>query len=216
MIKIYGVPLSPFVRKALLTLEYKGVEYQNESVFPGSEDPTFRRISPLGKIPVLEHDGFTIPDTSVICRYIDRVFPDKPIFPSDAKEEARALWLEEFADSKLIDACAGLFQQRFLFPRMFGRPTDEKVVSDILENKLPPLLDYLETVVPATGLLLPHGVSIADIAVVTCFIQARYGDYEPDAGRYPKIARYLQAAYDTEVVRNRMALEAESLKQMQR
>jgi glutathione S-transferase len=72
MIKIYGVPLSPFVRKALLALEYKGLDYENEPTFPGDESPAFRAISPLGKIPVLEHDGFTVPDTSVICRYLDR------------------------------------------------------------------------------------------------------------------------------------------------
>ena len=60
MIKIYGVPLSPFVRKALLALEYCELEYENEPTFPGDQSPEFRAISPLGKIPVLDHDGFTI------------------------------------------------------------------------------------------------------------------------------------------------------------
>ena len=46
-------------------------------------------------------------------------------------------WLEEFADSKLIDACAGLFRERFLNPRMFGTPTDEANVKDILDNQMP-------------------------------------------------------------------------------
>ena len=64
MIKIHGHPLSPFVRKALLVLEFKGVDYELNVVMPGAPDPTFRAISPLGKIPVLEHDGFTVPDTT--------------------------------------------------------------------------------------------------------------------------------------------------------
>ncbi len=78
MIKIYGVPLSPFVRKAIWALEYKGLEFDNEPTLPGDTSPAFRAISPLGKIPVLAHDDFTVPDTSVICRYIDRISPEPP------------------------------------------------------------------------------------------------------------------------------------------
>ncbi len=214
MITVHGVPLSPFVRKVLLALEYKGIDYENIPVFPGSDDPGFRAISPLGKVPVVEFDDFSIPDTSVICRYLDRVFPDKPIYPADAKAEAQATWLEEFADSKLIEACAGLFQQRFLFPKMFGQDTDEAVVADILENKMPPLLDYLETQVPESGALLEHGVSIADFAVVTCFMQADYGDFAPDAARYPKLSAYLERVNSSDVVKNRRAKEQEAVAAM--
>ena len=214
MIKLHGVQLSPFVRKALLALEYKGISYEGVSVFPGADDPAFRAISPLGKVPVLEHDGFTIPDTSVICRYLDRVFPENPLYPDDPKLEAQACWLEEFADSKLIEACAGLFQQRFLFPRMFDRPTDEAVVTEILENKLPPLLVYLESQVPETGPLVGDAVSIADLAVLTCFLQARYGDFEVDADAYPKLAAYLERALGNEVVQARMQSENEAVAAM--
>jgi len=214
MIKVHGVALSPFVRKVMLTLEYKGVDYENEPVFPGSSDADFRAISPLGKIPVLEHDDFTVPDSSAICRYLDRIFPDPRIYPDDPKKEATALWIEEFADSKLIEACAGLFQQRFLFPKMMGQETDEAVVADILDNKLPPLLDYLESIVPESGLLLRSDVSIADIAVATCFLQARYGDFEPNAEKYPKLCRYLNDILNTNVVKARMQKEAEAAAQM--
>lgn len=214
MLKVYGVQLSPFVRKLLLTLEYKGLEYENVATFPGSEEPEFRAISPLGKIPVLDHDGLTISDTSVICRYVDRVFADKSIYPDDPVEEAKALWLEEFGDSKLIEATSGLFQQRFLYPKMFGQETDESVVTDILENKLPPLLDYLESVVPEAGYLVGDSVTIADFSIGTCFLQGRYGEYEVDAGQYPKLAAYLARVLSADLVQNRMAKEAEVVAQL--
>ncbi len=210
MIKVHGVPLSPFVRKVLLVLDYKGVDYDVEPVFPGAEDPAFRAISPLGKIPVLEHDGFFVPDTSVICRYLDRVFPDNPIFPTDPQAEATATWIEEFADSKLIEACAGLFVQRFLNPKMMQTEPDEAVIQDILENRMPQVLDYLESIIPAEGLLLGE-LSIADFAVVTCFIQAEYGDFKPDPDRYPGLARYLTYTLDSDIVKNRIAAERAAL-----
>lgn len=207
MIKVHGVHLSPFVRKVLLTLEYKGIPYESVDVFPGSEEPEFRAISPLGKIPVLEHDDFTIPDTSVICRYLDRVYPDNPIYPADAKLEAQACWLEEFADSKLIEACAGLFRQIFLNPAMFNTPTDEAVVKDILENQMPDLLKYLESQTPETGVLVGDAISIADIAVLTCFLQARYADFEVDGDAYPKLRAYLDRCLSNELVQKRMEEE---------
>ena len=206
-IKVHGHPLSPFVRKVLLTLDAKGIEHENVVVMPNDQSPAFRAISPLGKIPVLQHDDFTIPDSSVICRYLDRVCPEKPIYPADPKLEARACWVEEYADTKLIENCAGLFQQRFLFPRMFNRPTDQAIVDNILTNGMPPVLAYLESLAPASGYFIGNALSIADIAVTTAFLQAQYGDFQVDSGKYPKLAGYLKGAFASPIVTGRMAKE---------
>ncbi len=211
MLKVYGAPLSPFVRKVLLALEYKGLEYQNEPTFPQDPSPRFRAISPLGKIPVLEHDGFTVPDTSVICRYLERIKPEPALYPTDAQDEARAGWLEEYADSRLIEMCAGVFQERLLKPKLLKQPTDEARLASILETGLPECLNYVESVVPESGYLVGNKLSIADLAVVTCFIQAQYGDYDVDGGRYPKLRRYLDAAYAAPLVVKRLESERANL-----
>ncbi len=207
MMKLYGVPLSPFARKALLALEYKGLEYENVPTFPGDSSPEFRAISPLGKIPVLDHDGFTIPDTSVICRYLDRVAPEPSLYPADPRQEARACWLEEYADSRLVENCAGIFQERLLKPKLMKQATDEARLAGIIEQTLPECLTYLESQVPDSGYLVGDSLSIADLAVVTCFIQAQYGDYEVDGASYPKLRRYLDAALGSPLVRKRMESE---------
>ncbi len=209
--KLYGVGLSPFVRKAMFALEHFGIDYESIPTFPGDTSAEFRAISPLGKIPVLDDEGFTIPDTSVICRYLDRVADGPSLYPADAKEEARACCLEEFADSRLIEGCAGLFQERLLKPKMLNEPTDEARVEELLTVTLPELLTYLESVVPASGYLVGSQLSIADLSVVTCFIQARYGDYEVDAERFPKLAGYLGRVYAAPLVVNRMASEAANM-----
>jgi glutathione S-transferase len=207
MIKLYGVPLSPFARKALLALDYKELEYENVPTFPGDEAPEFRAISPLGKIPVLEHDGFTVPDTSVICRYLDRIAPEKSLYPEDPQLEARASWLEEYADSRLVETCATLFRERLLNPKMFNQPTNEEVVQNVLDNTMPECLAYLETVVPESGYLVGDSLSVADLAVTTCFIQARYGDYDVDGGAAPKLRNYLDRAFAAPLVVQRLEAE---------
>ncbi len=207
MIKLYGVPLSPFARKALLVLDYKELEYENVPAFPGDESPEFRAISPLGKIPVLDHDGFTVPDTSVIARYLERIAPEKSIYPDDPQLEARACWLEEYADSKLVETCATLFRERLLNPKMFDQPTDEAAVQNVLDNTMPECLAYLESVVPESGYLIGDSLSIADIAVTTCFIQARYGDFDVDGAAAPKLRNYLDRAFAAPIVTKRLEAE---------
>ncbi len=207
MMKLYGMPLSPFARKAMFVLEHKGLEYENVPTFPGDESPDFRAISPLGKVPVLEHDGFTVPDTSVICRYIDRIAPEKSIYPDDPQLEATACWLEEYADSKLIENCAGLFRQRLINPKFFNQPTDEALVQAILDEGMPQCLEYLEAVTPESGYLVGDSLSIADIAVTTCFVQARYGDFDVDGAVAPKLRSYLDRAFAAPLVVNRLESE---------
>jgi glutathione S-transferase len=156
---------------------------------------------------VLEHDGVTIADTRVICRYLDRIAPEKPIYPSDPRLEARACWLEEYADTRLIETCAGLFRERLLKPKMLNQPTDDAVVQNILDTAMPECIAYLETLVPETGYLVGDGLTIADIAVTTCFIQARYGDYDVDGAAAPRLRRYLDQAFAAPIVVKRLAAE---------
>ncbi len=215
MIKLYGVALSPFVRKAMLALEHYGLAYENEPTYPGDTAPEFRAISPLGKVPVLQHDDFTVPDTSVLIRYLDRTFAAadgaNSLYPQDARQEAQACWLEEYADSRLVENCAGLFRERLLKPKMMNEPTDEARVAEIIDHSLPECLAYLESVVPESGYLVGDRLSVADLAVATCFVQARYGDYEVDGARFPKVRQYVDRAYASELLGRRLASEKESL-----
>lgn len=214
MIRVHGVPPSPFVRKLLLALELKNLDYELNIVFGGSDDKEFRKISPLGKVPVLEHDGFALPDTSVICRYVDRLFPEPRLYPEDPKLEAWACWLEELGDSQLMDACSGLYMQRFVIPKLYGGETDESVVEQILRVDLPALLDYVDSKTPESGPLVGDAISIADLTMVSCFLTARYGDFEVDAATHPRLAAYLARALNHDLVQSRMESERRSIEQL--
>ncbi len=208
MTKVYGVSLSPFVRKVLFTLNYKGIPFEQIPTMPGDNAEAFAAISPLHKIPALEHEGFSISDSSIICDYLDRVFPDKPIYPADPQARAKACWLEEFGDSKLAECCGGgLFFQRVVRPNFFKEEPDEALIQDTIDNKLPPALSYLETVVPENGYLVGDHLTIADIGVTTHFINAMYADYQVDSSIYPRLGSYLQRAMSSDLVKTQLEKE---------
>jgi glutathione S-transferase len=74
-------------------------------------------------------------------------------------------------------------------------------------DDLPPLLAYLESVTPESGVLVGTNISIADIAIITCFAQAQYGDYEVDGTSYPKLRAYLDRCFANSIVTDRLESE---------
>jgi glutathione S-transferase len=41
-------------------------------------DPVYMRLNPKAVVPTLVHDGHTIVESTVICEYLDEVFPQPP------------------------------------------------------------------------------------------------------------------------------------------
>ena len=58
--KIIGSYVSPYVRKVLVCLELKGLDYEVDPITPFFGNDEFRRISPLCRIPVLIDDGLEL------------------------------------------------------------------------------------------------------------------------------------------------------------
>ena len=92
---LHGVSGSPFVRKVQVVLAEKGIPYEQETVMPINVSAEYRKISPLGKVPALVHDGKALSDSSVICAYLERIHPTPALYPADPYEFARALWFDE-------------------------------------------------------------------------------------------------------------------------
>jgi glutathione S-transferase len=190
-IVIHGVPPSPFVRKVRVFLAEKNVPYELVPQNPMAKSPEYLRISPLGKVPCLEEGDYALPDSSAICAYLERVHPRPALYPSDARQYGRALWLEEYADSKLADVCGTPFFQRVVRKLFLQQEPDEKVVAEIVEERQPPAFDYLEGQLEGGSEGLVGGrFSIADIATVTMLAQLIHARLEIDARRWPKLVAY--------------------------
>jgi glutathione S-transferase len=196
MATLFGVGLSPFVRKVRVVLAEKGIPYDHDPVIPFNVGADFKQISPLGKIPAWRDDKVTLADSSIISHYLERTHPKPALYPSDPIDEARALWFEEFADGGLVPiAGPNVFFQRIVGPRFFNQPTDESVVSKALTEQLPPLFDYLESQLSGDW-LVGSQFSIADIAVGSVIVNLRLAGASIDAARWPKLARHAARVHE--------------------
>lgn len=188
--KIYGVPISPYVRKTCVALELKGLEYEIENVFPGTRTPEYLAISPLGKIPAFEDDSLIMCDSNVIVEYLEERYPECTVRPTGVADRAKSRWFEEYG-SVLFDPCAeGIFMEKMTKPFTTGQAPDLAVVEHAVNNLVPPVFDYVESQLPPEGFLFGE-MMVADIALVSPLINATYTDFEVDTSRWPKLKAYL-------------------------
>ena len=196
MATLYGVGLSPFVRKVRVLLAEKGIAYEHDPVIPFNVSAEFKQISPLGKIPAWKDDKGSLADSSVICAYLERTHPTPALYPTDPYQRARAEWFEEYGDGGLVPVFGpNVFFQRIVGPRFFNQPTDEAVVAKALAEQIPPLLDYLEGQLTGDW-LVGSQFSIADIGVGSPFVNLRLAGESVDAKRWPKLARYVARVHE--------------------
>jgi len=91
MLKLYHANHSTCSQKVRLCLAEKGLNYESKLVNLATNEhltPDYLRLNPNGVVPTLEHDGSVITDSGVICEYLDEVFPETPMLPSDPSERA--------------------------------------------------------------------------------------------------------------------------------
>ncbi len=193
-IVIHGVGGSPFVRKVRVALAEKGIPYQSNPVMPGMTPDDYTRLHPLKKIPVLQEGDFVLPDSSCILAYLERTHPNPPLYPSDAQQYARTLWYEEYSDTKLTETTGPVFFNRVVKKRIFKQEPDEEVIRQKL-GEVGPLFDYLEGELGDSEYLVGNRFSVADIAVGSAFVNFMHAGEKPDAGRWPKLAAYVERVH---------------------
>jgi glutathione S-transferase len=176
-----------------VALAEKGIAYDLDPVIPVNVSDEFRRMSPLGKIPAFKDGDDILCDSSVICAYIERKHPQPPLYPSGAYDNARALWLEEYADTALAQTIGPkVFFQKIIGPAFFQRPTDEEMVDKAVNEELPPLFDYLNSQLNGDFFVGGFGgsLSIADISVAVQLVNFGHAGFSVDASRWPKLAKW--------------------------
>jgi glutathione S-transferase len=83
--------MRPWVLMRQTGIEFQEVMLRFDSFDSGS---TFKAglkdITPVGKVPVLTHEGFAVWDTLAIAEYLAEQFPEKNLWPAEPQARARA------------------------------------------------------------------------------------------------------------------------------
>lgn len=133
-IDIYWGSGSPYSWRVLLTLEYKRIPYRSHLLqFSRNEhkSPQMLRLNPRGKLPVLTDGDFTVCESLAIMTYLDRKFPDPPLYGSSAEEAANIMRVVCEYDA-YIEPHINKITSAIFFQGLDGRRDDvAKAVQDV-------------------------------------------------------------------------------------
>jgi glutathione S-transferase len=127
---VHSIPGSSFGRAVLATLEEKGASYRLLPVPPGTfRSPEHLARHPFGRVPVLEHNGFSLYESQAILRYLDRVLPNPAFTPADSRAAARMDQVMNVNDWYLFQGVVNVIGfQRVVGPRFLGLTPDEAAI----------------------------------------------------------------------------------------
>ena len=104
MLTLYSFGPGANSLKPMLALYEKGLEFTGRFLDPAKfehHEDWFKTINPRGQVPALDHDGKIIVESTVICEYLEDVFPHQnPLRPSDpylvAEMRVWTKWVDEY------------------------------------------------------------------------------------------------------------------------
>jgi glutathione S-transferase len=101
-IVLYSAERCPYAARARICLAEKGVDHEVVEIDLSDRPDWLYEKNPAGRVPVLEEDGRTLPESAVIMEYLEERYPEPPLLPSDPVDRA-AVRLLIFRDHDLTD-----------------------------------------------------------------------------------------------------------------
>jgi len=152
-VTLYGFPVSTYVNVVRLVLTHKGVPFEFHDLETEMGGPSHLALHPFGRVPILDHAGFRVYETTAIATYVDEAFDGPSLQPTNAKARARMQqWISALNSYYYPYIAFHLGHERLIYPRL-GIAADEKIVAvalpkiatglEVMERALAQGGDYL-------------------------------------------------------------------------
>jgi glutathione S-transferase len=98
---LYHLPLSPYARKVRAVLAEKRLPFELRVEKVWDRRPEYLELNPACTVPTLvEDNGLVIPDSAVICEYLEEAYPDTGLLGRTIAERVEARRLAAWFDHK--------------------------------------------------------------------------------------------------------------------
>jgi glutathione S-transferase len=186
--KLYGPAFSPFVARVRTVLHHKGIDYRQEMPPGGSpKSGEYLRLNPIGKVPTLVDGDAAVPESEVICEYLEERFPQPPLLPATPAARAKVRLIGRVADLYVVVPMVSLFRQ--LDPTARNAELAEAGIAGVRDG-----LRLLDRFVESEDFAYGDGLTLADCAVPPVLFFVHYtlsffGDHDP-LRHHPKLDAY--------------------------
>jgi glutathione S-transferase len=196
--KLYQTYTSPFPTRVRLVLYAKGLN--PEIIEPPGFHATVESkgdyfdINPIGRVPALvTDDGRALPESEVICEYLEEAYPDPPTLPPDPWGRAQVRLISRLCDFYLVMAMRPLFTASGQSRKRWDRAAIDRGLAEV-ENALGYIEHYLGDGGYAVGdkLTWADGALVPQLMLSYEWAPALFGSESP-LGKHRKLAAYWSA-----------------------
>jgi glutathione S-transferase len=164
----------PYCARVRIVLAEKDVPYETVPIDLENRPAwLIAKNPPSGRVPVLDDDGWVLPESAVICEYLEERYPEPPLLPADPGERAAARLL--------------VFRFDDLGKPYYALRRGEDGAEERLLGVLGELGAVLETMPYLTG----RAFGLADVAYLPWVIRAR-DLLGVDLSPFPALGRWLE------------------------
>jgi glutathione S-transferase len=162
---LYHLPLSPFSRKIRLVLSEKRLPFELRMEKVWERRPEYLELNPACTVPtLLEDNGLAIPDSGVICEYLEEAYPDISLLGRTLAERVEVRRLVAWFDGKFNDEVSkNLVGEKFM-KRLAGRGNPDANALRVGYTALRHHLQYIGWLAETRKWLGGANISLADFA----------------------------------------------------
>jgi glutathione S-transferase len=94
MLTLYDAARCPYCARVRIVFAEKGVEYEPIEIDLTDRPAWIYQKNSTGRVPVLEEDGWLLPESAVIMEFLDERYPEPALLATDPADRALArLWI---------------------------------------------------------------------------------------------------------------------------
>ncbi|MCI5045821.1 MAG: glutathione S-transferase family protein [Aquisalinus sp.] len=192
MIKLYFSAFSPYCRKVRMALEFKKLNYE---IVDSNDVAKINAWNPRAEVPVLTDGEITLRNSATILEYLDKVYAQHPVFPSNPAAFALAKEWELVADTMIdpIITNMSLWKWANMNPKPEG-------LDEAARKAIDPIYDRLNQQLEGSEFIVGE-LSAADFAVYPHITGANFVDLPFDPGKHSNISAWLKRVKATELGR---------------
>ena len=162
---LHHIPLSPFSRKVRLVLSEKRLPFELKIEKLAERRPEYLALNPANTVPMLlEENGLSIPDSAVICEYLEEAYPDAPLLGRTLAERVEVRRLVAWFDGKFATEVTRNLLHEKVIKRLVGRGNPDAAALRAGYANIAPHLEYIGWLAETRKWLAGPSLSLADFA----------------------------------------------------
>ncbi len=111
-IELFSYEACPYAQRTRMMMIEKNISYSLTEVDLYNKPDWWKELSPYGKVPLIRHNGDIVYESRIINEYLEEVFPEPALLPSDPMKRAKArIWID-YCDSYLMPALHKLIEDK--------------------------------------------------------------------------------------------------------